>query len=401
MNSRKWWFVALFLVFILGWTLGYLSLPYLADQYQFWLGAASSFIALVIFYTYSKRSERKKRLKDLWSLIVLAVAISAGVFYLYFLIEEQKAVNIESQELLEASYRNEIKLLYAQERIAQRSMVDKSMEEISFEEDSINLTIKALHALTDELRPVEVFVDDAVLTKLSPGRGYLLHRLLDIEMDQDKRAVIVDKVDFSYADLKASDLSGKEFISINLSHSRLLMANLKGSKFIRSNLKESLLSEASMVNSCFRDCNLEKCIMSWSDLEQSDLRRTDLSAANLSNSNLKNSRMDSAVLKWSDLSNSNLSSSSLLNSDLWAADLRSADLSDCKLQNSRLLGANMENCDLSNANIDGSAVSKEWMTNLKEYQPIGLEEILQKYAVVRDSSKRFKVQSYFIKRRSG
>ncbi|MAY83549.1 MAG: hypothetical protein CMP59_05375 [Flavobacteriales bacterium] len=397
MISKSRRIVIILAVFIVGWSLGYLSLPYIPNKDQFWIGALSAIAAFIFFFLIRGRILKQKKRSGIILLITLIAFTTTSLYLFSELVQEQKEANFEAEEILVKTEKNELQMIYAQERIDQRRMVDKTLKQIEFSLENTDTTLSVLRKLIGELEVLEIYINDSSKYKLSPGKGHLLTTILKLDLQKEIYDVLIDKLDFSYSDLNNADLKNAEFIGMNLKGSNLNKANLEGVKFRNSDLSKCLLYEAQLDNSTLLHCQIVGAYFDWSSMNNSNFTGSDLTGSQIKSSSLLNSVLDSADMKWTVLNNSNFKGSSLIETDLWSAQLIDADLSNCNLTDSRLHDTKLYRCNLNGSNLDGSAVTKEWIKKVKKYKPLGLDYVLESFEVRRDSSERFKYRKYFIK----
>ena len=127
--------------------------------------------------------------------------------------------------------------------------------------------------------------------------------------------------------------------------------------------------------------NLSRAKLSGADLSGADLGRADLTLADLSRANLTLADLSRAKLSGADLSGADLSRTDLTFADLSRANLSGADLSGVNLTWAKLSGA-----DLSGADLSGVVVrTVVWITELKQLQCVGFEEIEERYEVIAET----------------
>lgn len=208
---------------------------------------------------------------------------------------------------------------------------------------------------------------------------------------------IFSYLDFSEADLEATQLSHIDFYGSNFSRANLKFANLSNVNLHGTNLIETDFSGANLVNAYlglvqgskanFRVANLKNSSFYFSDFSEADftganfvdsfllstnltgahlihanltnagflwgvLQRVELFEADLTEANLGNCDLSYATLEGADLTRANLSNATLNYANLQEAVLVDSNLGYAKLRNSNLTGANLENANLSSAHLN-------------------------------------------------
>ena len=131
--------------------------------------------------------------------------------------------------------------------------------------------------------------------------------------------------------------------------------------------------------------SLENIDMPSSDLQDADLWQSNLKNANLHKVNFKNTRLGKANLSY--------------------ADLQYAQLNNANLSNAILEGAFLENATLENTNLTGASLhnmhvaSEDWLENLKKWNVIGANEIMDKYTINGPHKNEFDNEYYIVERK--
>ena len=262
--------------------------------------------------------------------------------------------------LLEADRRSSLIFLMS-------NILDKVDEEIKIQRDfnskplvdttnniSYSLSeplIARIIALSRAFKPYRIYQNDTLSNKMtSPERGQLFIALMENNLDSATQNTIVEKGDFSYAQIGEINLSGS-----NLSLANLAEANFSGARLNGANLKDAILSGANLKDT---------------DLRETDLRCTDLSNADLYGADLRNAKLSDAVLQRANLSGIDLTEirfercnctrSGLVNrssligfehAQLNGADLAGLDLDGVSFYKAKLINANLKDAKLARSNF--------------------------------------------------
>lgn len=175
-----------------------------------------------------------------------------------------------------------------------------------------------------------VFVKPVFFCKITACYEKLLNRKLDLSYSNLQNSILIKK-DFSYTNMKFSDLRGAKLIGANLQGANLTGANLyraslsdanlegadltnvnlQNADLYSANLKNAVLLRSTLVNANLKNANLEGAILIESNAQGADFKRCNLEKANLSEANFKETRLSYAKLKNAYLKNTNLKNAKL------------------------------------------------------------------------------------------
>ena len=236
------------------------------------------------------------------------------IFQTYYLAKQNTLITGQSEMFRQQNNRldQQTYLQEADRRGQTLLLMDNMLQEINTEisrdpQNKLNdATAGRLIALSKILKPYRYLENDS-LTKniVSPERGYLLISLLETGINLRSTArsrangILLERIDFTYSELRNVTLKKADLIEIDLSH-------------------------ADMRNSSFNGTDFEKAIFYNASISQADLSYTSLKNADLRNATLENSILDYANLQKADLSSSNLKNVSLLKTVLKEATLTNA-----------------------------------------------------------------------------
>jgi uncharacterized protein YjbI with pentapeptide repeats len=391
---KKGWIIALIAVFIIGWSLGYLSLPYLPGHYQFWLGASSVLSALILFYILKVKAFGNQKL-TLISLSLLIILFSTGLFLFDRMLDEKQRSNQQAQELMKERLEQELKMIYAQEQIHQKRLIERVLHSFDKQQD-VDRLVEELVQLMPKLKAVERSFMDSVI-EVSPGKGYLLQSIFESKLNDSSRRKIIGRIDFSRADLEFAVLQKRDLSHIKLNNALLYQAVLSGSSLQDAQLESSILRECQLDSARLKQANIKKADLQWSNLDHTDLRSVLALGADFSHGSIQNSKLDSAKMAWAILENTLLRKSTFNYTDLLSAVLIHSDFSSADLRNARLSRAKFDRAVLEDAVLGNNAVSEDWMNMLIKSEVVGKESIVENYQVVEDSSAYFSIEKFFLR----
>ena len=236
------------------------------------------------------------------------------IFQTYYLAKQNTLITGQSEMFRQQNNRldQQTYLQEADRRGQTLLLMDNMLQEINTEisrdpQNKLNdATAGRLIALSKILKPYRYLENDS-LTKniVSPERGYLLISLLETGINLRSTArsrangILLERIDFTYSELRNVTLKKADLIEIDLSH-------------------------ADMRNSSFNGTDFENAIFYNASISQADLSYTSFKNADLRNAKLENSILDYANLQKADLSSSNLKNVSLLKTVLKEATLTNA-----------------------------------------------------------------------------
>jgi len=170
-------------------------------------------------------------------------------------------------------------------------------------------TAGRLIALSKMLKPYKYLENDSLIAHVtSPERGYLLISLLEtgVNLNSSTRTrtngKLIERLDFTYAELRNISLKGYDLLNIDLSHSDLRNANFNGTDFANANFNHANLAETNLKYTSFNKANLEgatfqNAILDYgnfqnANLVMADLRNVSLLKAKILDADLTNARVN-------------------------------------------------------------------------------------------------------------
>ncbi|CAL2064227.1 pentapeptide repeat-containing protein [Tenacibaculum sp. 190524A05c] len=184
----------------------------------------------------------------LLSVILLLFSLVPSLISLYILIKQNELIKTQNL-LVEGSRRSS----YSYQLTKLFDAIDNGYSK---------KTRNRIVSLCNALKPYRYLDEDGKSTVYySPERTQVLLYLIDSEMSNNQLGALFDNIDFSYCDLRNTNLSGKYLAGINLSHSNLEncemnTAILNDADLSFANLKNVQFSNGRAKNTSFREANL-------------------------------------------------------------------------------------------------------------------------------------------------
>lgn len=235
------------------------------------------------------------------------------IFQTYYLAKQNTLITGQSEMFRQQNNRldQQTYLQEADRRGQTLLLMDNMLQEINTEisrdpQNKLNdATAGRLIALSKILKPYRYLENDS-LTKniVSPERGYLLISLLETGINLRSTArsrangILLERIDFTYSELRNVTLKKADLIEIDLSHADMRNSSFNGTDFenatfYNASISQADLSYTSLKNADLRNATLENSILDYANLQK----------ANLSSSNLKNVSLLKTVLKEATLTN--------------------------------------------------------------------------------------------------
>ena len=126
---------------------------------------------------------------------------------------------------------------------------------------------------------------------------------------------------------------------------------LNKADFTFANLENSFLIAANLFGANLENANLKNAHLESANLKSANLKNAHLNSANLKSANLKNAHLNSASLNNADLFDANLFDANLFDANLFDANLDSALLYSANLFDANLDSANLDSANLNSANL--------------------------------------------------
>lgn len=407
MREKRNILISIGLGFVLGWTLGFLRLPFLEKNHSFLLGFIACFslvlLGLLIMYIWKKNTlysnlfrknntieNTSKSYSLLWFLVstIIVVGSLASSFLFFKQIEFSKNqthhLNKQSAEQLEliASTRRSNAL------VLMNSLFEKMDKELKNNPKRIlsNEIIERIAALNYSFEPYR-YLKNSQLTdkKWSPERGQLLLMLAKMNIDSSSFNQLKLKTSFLGADLRGVDLSGADLSNTDLRGANLNNANLEEANLQNANFKKADLQNVNFKKASLRNADLRNTDLRWANFDGGDLSKANLNGANLTSAKLREVDAQGVNFGWADMNAVFFNKAKLMNADFWGTDLSKANLSGANLSDANLTATilsetNLNKANLSRANLTITVVNDDhWFEKLIDWQVVGAKEIQEKY----------------------
>lgn len=372
----------------------------------FWIGFITSLCLFLVILSISlNRLKNKSKQFQIASIFISVIfigvlAVSYNIYLLNIQYEQQNnsinsATALQNRIGLSNLELNKIKNVALLINQLANELSNKEVRSLS---DS---SIKRIKSLSNSLTPFYYYNGDSLSSvKLSPGRGQLLLALSNLNIESRSFLRIIDETNFSYSLLENIDFSGLMLNNITLEGSHIQSCSFKGIILKKANLKSSTINDCDFTYSNIQDSDFSISQIKESDFSNSLLLEVDFNGIDGNYSVFHNSILRNSSFQWSNLIGSDFSKCDLDGADFWGSNLSRANLSNSNLNNSRLLESNLSQSNLINTKLNNVAVSRAWIERSNVSNAIGFKEIENDYSVERDSSDKYRIQKYFIKRKS-
>jgi len=170
-------------------------------------------------------------------------------------------------------------------------------------------TTGRLIALSKMLKPYRYLKNDSLTERvLSPERGYLLLSLIESDLslklssNTSLNGSLLERLDFSYAEMVGVSIINEDLLNINLSYADLSNSNFSGNDFENADFKY-----ADLTNTVLDLANLESTNFKGAILKNTSFKRADLTKADLSLTDLRGAEFSVKSLKGATLTNARVS----------------------------------------------------------------------------------------------
>ena len=228
------------------------------------------------------------------------------IFQTYYLGKQNMLITGQSEMFKQQNKRlDQQTYLQEAERRGQTLLImDNMLKEISTDvsRSSANAiddaTAGRLISLSKMLKPYKYLENDSLIARVtSPERGYLLVSLLETGINLNTTARsrsngrLIERLDFTYAELRNLSLKGADLIQIDLSNADLRNSSFNGIDFEKANLQNTWLHETNLTYASLKEANLEHAVLQNAILDYSNLQNANLSSADLRNVSLVKTKL--------------------------------------------------------------------------------------------------------------
>lgn len=378
MNKR--WIAILGIGFsaIIGWSMGYIRVPYINQDHSFWVGffTALAFISLLFLLSTIKSKTGKP---SIWLATLCALAIISCAF----LFHKNKSLKIENrtnQITLSAQTETIIALEQKNLMALVAGVIAAADTEIARSSTrSLNqATIDRIADLSHSLKPYKKVIHrDSIETKsYSPERGQLLLALVKMNINEISFSQIKNRATFQQAYLPKANLAKTNLSGVDLKQANLEGAILTEANLDSANLSETNLERTSILNASLEYCNLNQAVLNWANLENCNLSYATLDGTLMSNCNIRGATIRNAFIKYAILSNSVLAGA-----DCSGTVFHIVDLSHITFQDAVLIDVDFIRVDLTDCIFENTKISKNWYPMLTKWKTVGLQQMQKNYKV--------------------
>lgn len=228
------------------------------------------------------------------------------IFQTYYLGKQNTLITGQSEMFKQQNKRlDQQTYLQEAERRGQTLLImDNMLKEISTDvsRSSANAiddaTAGRLISLSKMLKPYKYLENDSLIARVtSPERGYLLVSLLETGINLNTTARsrsngrLIERLDFTYAELRNLSLKGADLIQIDLSNADLRNSSFNGIDFEKANLQNTWLHETNLTYASLKEANLEHAVLQYAILDYANLQNANLSSADLRNVSLVKTKL--------------------------------------------------------------------------------------------------------------
>lgn len=233
------------------------------------------------------------------------------IFQTYYLAKQNTLITGQSEMFRQQNTRldQQTYLQEADRRGQTLLIMDNMLKEISDDVTSSSqnkiddATAGRLIALSKMLKPYKYLENDSLIANVtSPERGYLLISLLEtgVNLNSTTRTrtngKLIERLDFTYAELRNISLKGYDLLNIDLSDSDLRNSNFNGTDFENADFNNADLTNTNLTYTSFNKANLEGADFTNAILDYANLQNANLKMADLRNVSLLKSKVLDADL---------------------------------------------------------------------------------------------------------
>lgn len=394
---------------IVGWTLGYLRLPYINDAESFSIGfvccLALILLIIVLLFSWNRQqiimrfisekqttenaqSPRRKFIRPIAIVMVILLSgtlvsglIMIGQTKKYGLINQARKTILKEQDRIITLVKNSnfgdmisVVLVEAEKEL-----------ELNIGDTLSTATINRIATLSSALKPYRYFQGDSLSTQeLSLERGQLLLALNSMRIDSSTFYKIKRATSFSCSDLRNADLNGADLSGIDLSNSNLENANLISANLINADLRSTNFRAANLSEALLMKADLKRADLSWAKMNNAQMKLAVFNGACMRNTQLMQADLREALFQYAELSGAMFNEANLTGSDLIGTRFTKTNFTKVNLSEVRFVQADFSEAIMLEAEMTNAEVEKDWMEKAIAWKIIGSKEILDTYRV--DSS---------------
>ncbi|MBT4774744.1 MAG: pentapeptide repeat-containing protein [Crocinitomicaceae bacterium] len=389
-----------------GWTSAYLRLPYVDENYSFWIGIICFASLLLVFVLLlniwnkqaviirligKKQISETSRNSGLTVLkliaLVFGLGLSASVIGHLIIngqVEEQIVINQKQKNIIEEQ--GQIISLFKNRNFSELINAVLIRAEMELESDSngrlSDPLIERIAGLSIALKPYKYYLSDSLTTKeFSPERGQLLLALSIMDLDSITFMKIKSDVLFTCSDLLGANLEGADLSGIDLSNSILENANLCNANLNRAQLQNTNFRAANLNNAQMLEADLSHSDLSWAVMNGAYLKYAVFNGAYMRNTQLIKADLQGSFFQYADLGGAMFNDSNLKGSDLFGTKFVKTNFTKANLSEVRFLHADFRQAIMLEATLTNSKVENDWLKKVIDWKIIGAKKIIEEYEV--------------------
>jgi uncharacterized protein YjbI with pentapeptide repeats len=250
-------------------------------------------------------------------------------------------------------------------------------------------TIARIAALSRAFQPYPSF-HDSIPNTISIERGQLLRALILLRLDKGTFARIKETALFDGADLRRANLTGVDLSNIHLAGAHLRDADLSGTTINNADLGETDLWGANLQETTCKNTNFRRANLAWAKLNNTNLSDINLNGAILTNLQCIRSKWQDIQMQWAQCDGMMLHEAILKRVNCTGTRFAQANFSKAVLSDSDWRRTDMTHADLNGIVAKNVLIDEKWQEKLKEWQPAGVQELLEKHTIASDTTDKAK-----------
>lgn len=222
-----------------------------------------------------------------FKIIISFVIGLGGIVSTILILNQNKLFEIQNKRIEQQTY-----LIEAERRSSQVFLISDVLSDLSSDLRANKVVseevLGRVIGLTKSMKPYKYLSNDSLISNiLSPEKGQLFISLIHCGLDSTKYNELLQKCDFSFAEISNLDLSYTNLIGCNFQNANFNNCNLTGAKFNDGNF-----SYATFKNTVFGSPNSKKtdfgnCDLTGANFENSSLMKVNMKGAKLIGANFK------------------------------------------------------------------------------------------------------------------
>lgn len=407
----------IFLCISVGWTLGYLRLPYIENKQAYWIGFLACLvivlllISLLYIWNQNKilhrtigKSEEVKSISKSYrlvrNLILGLVVIGAAIGSIAFGVQNKKFKGeIDRKDKIILDQAQVIDSLSGGNVGALLSGIIEDVRQDVNSDSSRTISTYLISWISEYSFSLKPYVypegDSLSIHPLSPERGLLLKALLYLDINPNQLAKIIANTTFEAADLRGANLAGKVLSGIDLYRADLSKANLSGTILYDANLTRANLKGTNLNQSDLSEATLVRADLNWALMNDADLSFANLDGADLSFSQMSRAQLVNAKIRWANMTGAIVAGADLQNCNIFTTNLSYTNFTGADLNGAILRKSIFEETILTGVDLENAEVESGWLERLAKWKTIGGKKIQSNYITTQSGT--VKIPKYFLK----